>query len=221
MTPLERLSQAAASLSVNCAMEVSCLTIRSQWTAIVNALSGSVTGCLACAASGSPKSTGDGCEPASQLCGFRATEIEGNRSIDPRWDGGRNLSRRRHEAGPVQTEAAHNEPGQRIELNAGLTGLEADDRVGGDTSCRCEGLEADSLTLAFLAQARGDASRDGPHRLPRRQRSGSEQRSSRETVEDEKPPGGPVFGPERLRVAGRRSDDIVASEEAGGLDQLH
>ena len=143
------------------------MAIPSHLTETVNALSGSVTCRLVCAAPGSPQSARDCCQPPSQLDGFRATQIKGDSRVEPYGgSGGRRC--RCHEAGPVQPEPAHDEPRQRVELNAGLAGLEADDGVGRDPSGGRERLQADTLTLAFFAEASSNASGDGPHRAPQR-----------------------------------------------------
>jgi hypothetical protein len=151
---------------------------------------------------------------------FRATQIQSDPSIDPQRGAGRSLARRRHEAGPVQTEAAHDEPDEGIELDTGLAGLESDDRVWRDAGGGRERFQADALTLAFFAQARGDASSDGPHRPPRVEVLASEQRSSLERL-DHRRPGRLIAGAERSAFRGRTNDDMVASGEAGVLDQLH
>src|SRR4051795_13744750 len=102
------------------------MPIPSHLTEMVNALSGSVTCCLVCAAPGSAQSARDCCQPPSQLNGFRATQIKGDSRIEPESSNCGGRSCRCHEAGPVQTEPTHDEPGQRVQLNAGLTRLEPD-----------------------------------------------------------------------------------------------
>ena len=143
------------------------MPIPSHLTEMVNALSGSVTCCLVCAASRPPQSARDCCQPPSQLSGFGSTQIKGDSRIEPQGSSGGRACRC-HEAGPVQPEPAHDEPGQCVELNAGLARLEADDGVGRDASGGRKRLQADTLTLAFFAEASSNASGDGPHRAPQR-----------------------------------------------------
>jgi hypothetical protein len=192
-------SQARASFSVIYTSDASCLSIPRHSEATVNALSGSLICRFVCAATGSPKRARDCRQPPSELGGFRSTQIESDPWIESKYGAGGSRTRRRHEAGPIQTESAHDESGQRIELNAGLSGLEADDGIRRDARSGCERFQADALALAFLTQARSNASRDGPHGLPRTGAAGAE----------------------RSPAGGRTDDDMMASEEAGGLpDQL-
>ena len=112
--------------------------------------------------------------PPSKLGGFRSTQMDRHLRVESQRGADSSRTCRRHEAGPVQTKAPHDEPGQGVELNAGLAGLEADDGLGRDASRRRERLQADSLALAFLAQASSDAGGDGPHRVPRTGATGAE-----------------------------------------------
>jgi prophage regulatory protein len=116
---------------------------------------GFVSGCVTwrpiCGAPGAPQSARDRGQPSSKLSRFGATSMKRNLRIQPRSCSRRRWRSRCHEAGPVETEPAHDESGQRIQLNAGLAGLEADDRVGRDASSGREGLQADALALPKAA----------------------------------------------------------------------
>src|SRR5881396_196837 len=99
---------------------------------MVNALSGSAPFLTLGAPARPTEGLADRSEPFADLRRFSATEVHRRSGVEGWLTSLHCRSCRSHEVGPIETESTHDEPRQRVEVNARLACFESDDGVRRD-----------------------------------------------------------------------------------------